>query len=87
MATVAARVPRSVRRVVTVLVVAAIIEFFVVPQWAGAREAADVLSGLSPLLLAAGVLLEVASLCAYFQLTRSLLPPEGRPSFVRMARI
>ncbi|MGH9224792.1 MAG: lysylphosphatidylglycerol synthase transmembrane domain-containing protein [Acidimicrobiales bacterium] len=87
MATTRRRVPRSVRRVAAVLVVAAIIEFFVIPQWAGAREAAGILSGVGPFLLALGGLLEVASLCAYFQLTRSLLPAEQRPSLARMARV
>jgi len=87
MAVAARRVPRSLRRVATVLIVAAVIEFFVIPQWARAREAADILSEVSPLLLLAGVLLEVAALCAYYQLTRSLLPAETRPPFLRMARI
>jgi uncharacterized protein (TIRG00374 family) len=82
-----ARVPRSVRRIAAVIVVAAIVELFVLPQIAGARRAAGVLSHLNPLLLAAGVLFEAAALSSYFQLTRSLLPGSTRPSFGLMARI
>ncbi len=81
------RVPRSVRRVVAVLVVAAIVEFFVLPQLATARGSAETLRDVSALLLAVGVALEAAALVAYFQLTRSLLPGATRPSFLRMARI
>lgn len=82
-----ARIPRSVRRIAAVIIGAAVVELFVLPQVAGARRAAGVLSHLNPLLLAAGVLLEAGALSAYFQLTRSLLPPATRPSLARMARI
>lgn len=81
------RVPRSVRRVLTVLVMAAVVEFFVVPQLAGARRATKLLAQVNPWLLLLGLLLEVGALGAYFQLTRSLLPAENRPSLFRMARI
>ena len=67
--------------------VAALIEFFVLPQVAGARRAAHLLGSVSPALVGLGVALEAAALLAYFQLTRSLLPRAGRPSLVRMARI
>lgn len=82
-----ARVPKPVRRVTTILIVVAVVEVFVVPQVAGARRAAGRLSEVNPALLVAGVLLEAASLGAYFQLTRSLVPALSRPSFARMARI
>lgn len=82
-----ARVPRSVRVATTLLVLAAIVELFVLPQVAGARRAAGVLSGVNPLHIALAVGLEGAALAAYFQLTRSLLPASSRPSFGRMARI
>ena len=81
------RVPRSVRRVVAVLAVAAIVEFFVLPQWATARGSARTLGDVSGWLLLLGLGLEAAALGAYFQLTRSLLPPATRPTFPRMARI
>ncbi|MDQ4098491.1 MAG: YbhN family protein [Actinomycetota bacterium] len=81
------RIPKPVRRVVTILVVAAIIEFFVLPQVAGARRASHLLADVNPLLLTLGLALEGAALGAYFQLTRSLIPPEERPSLWDMARI
>jgi len=84
---VIARVPRSLRRIVTLLVVAALIEFFVLPQIAGARRAAHLLGQVNPALVGLGVALEVAALLVYFQLTRSLVPKPSRPSFRRMAQI
>jgi uncharacterized protein (TIRG00374 family) len=84
---VIARVPRPVRRVATLLIVAAIVEFFVLPQVAGARRAAHLLGSVNPALVALGLALEVAALLAYFQLTRSLVPRSDRPSLLRMARI
>lgn len=84
---VIARVPRSVRRIATLLVVAALIEFFVLPQVAGARRAAHLLDQVSPALVGLGVALEAAALLTYFQLTRSLVPKASRPSFRRMAQI
>ncbi|MFP5319013.1 MAG: YbhN family protein [Acidimicrobiia bacterium] len=81
------RVPRPLRRVLAVLIVAAIVEFFVLPQMATALGSARTLAEVSGWLLLLGVGLEVAALCAYFQLTRSLLPAATRPAFPRMARI
>ena len=80
-------VPKSVRRILAILVVAAIVEFFVLPQVAGARAASRSLADLNPLLLVLGLALEAAALVAYFQLTRSLIPPAERPSLFGMARI
>ncbi len=84
---VIARVPRPVRRIGTVLVVAALVEFFVLPQVAGARRAAHLLGGVNPALVALAVAFEVAALLVYFQLTRSLLPRGARPPFRRLAQI
>jgi uncharacterized protein (TIRG00374 family) len=81
------KIPKSVKRVVTILVVAAIVEFFVLPQVAGARRASHLLADVNPLLLVLGLALEGAALVAYFQLTRSLIPPAERPSLLTMARI
>jgi putative heme transporter len=68
-------------------VVAAIVEFFVLPQVAGARRASQTLAAVNPVLLTLGLALECAALVAYFQLTRSLIPPAERPSLWDMARI
>ena len=75
-----AAIPKSIRRVVAILAVAAVVEIFVVPQFAGARQASHTLAGVNPLLLTLGLALEVAALVAYFQLTRSLIPPRERQS-------
>src|SRR2546421_700307 len=56
---VIARVPRSVRRIVTLLAVAALIEFFVLPQIAGARRAAHLLGQVNPALVGLGVVLNL----------------------------
>lgn len=85
---VTARVPRPVRRVAALLIVGALVEFFVVPQIGGARRAAHLLGRVNPALVALGVALEIGALLAYFQLTRSLLPRQSpRPSLFRMAQI
>jgi uncharacterized protein (TIRG00374 family) len=73
--------------VVTLLVMAAIFEFFVLPQVAGARKAAHLLAHVHPLQVTLAVLLEGLALGAYFQLTRSLIPARQRPSFSRTARV
>jgi len=80
-------IPKSIRRVIAILAVAAIVEFFVLPQFAGARRASHLLAHVNPLLLTLGLALEVAALVAYFQLTRSLIPPSERPSLFRVAQI
>ena len=80
-------VPKPLRRILAILVVAAIVEFFVLPQVAGARRASSLLAHVNPFLLALGFALEGAALVAYWQLTRSLIPPAERPSLFRVARI
>ena len=59
------------------LLLALIIEYLVVPQLAGPRKVAHLITEVNPLLLLAGVALEAASLFSYAQLARSVLP-EGR---------
>jgi uncharacterized protein (TIRG00374 family) len=82
-----AAVPKPVRRILAILIVAAIVEFFVLPQVATALEASRSLTHVNPVLLVLGLGLEAAALVAYWQLTRSLIPPAERPSLFRMARI
>jgi uncharacterized protein (TIRG00374 family) len=55
------------------LVVAAVIEYAVLPQIAGARRSVRLLSGISPLWLVVGVLAEALSLLAYARLTQVTL--------------
>lgn len=71
---------RSVRSLVQILAFALVMHLFVIPQLGGAREAVDTIRDVSPLLIAAAVALEVASLLAYARLTQILLAVEHRPS-------
>lgn len=81
------RVPKSLRRVVTVLVALIIVEYLVLPQVAGARKSLALLSSVSILDLVLGVLLEVAAIGAYAKLTQAALPPGARPPFSTVVRI
>lgn len=75
------------RRVATLLALVLVVEYLVLPQLAGTREAVHLLGRIQPAWVVVGVVLEAASLAAYAQLTRSLLPRPGRPSLAMMARI
>ena len=78
--------PRTLRRLVSLLVLAAVVEYLVLPQVAGARHSVHLLlhANVGLALVAAG--LEVASLLAYAGLTESLLP-RHRVSYGRINRI
>lgn len=65
---------RVARRLISVLAFAFVIHAFVIPQIVGARRSVDVVGSVSPWLVAAAVSLEAASLVAYAELTRRLLP-------------
>jgi uncharacterized protein (TIRG00374 family) len=69
------------------LVAALVVEFLVLPQLAGSRKALDLVREVDWRWLVAGALLEIASLTAYAQLTRSLLPPNDRLSLATTGRI
>lgn len=81
------RIPTWLRRGAGLVIVLLLLEYVVLPQLAGARDALHVLSGVRPLPLVLGVALEVASLAAYSMLTRGVLPAAGRPSLWTLARI
>jgi uncharacterized protein (TIRG00374 family) len=70
-------IPRSLRRVVRWLVFALVIEYLFLPQIAGSRKAIHLLGQVDPAYLLAGLGLEAASIVAYGQLTRSVLPGKG----------
>ncbi len=78
---------RRIRRVLTLLVLAVIIEELVLPQLAGTREALHLLNQIQPAWVIAGILLEAAALTCYGQLTRSLLPRATRPPLGTVMRI
>ena len=64
-----------------------VIEYLVVPQVAGARQAVHVLLDVNLALVGLAVALEVAALLAYGRLTRAALPQAARPSFTTIMRI
>jgi len=66
--------PRYVRRIVVGLVLALVVEYLVLPQIAGARRSLGLLSHVNLLYVLAGLALEAASLLAYAQLNRGVLP-------------
>lgn len=79
--------PRTVRHLAELLLVGFIVEYFVVPQIGGTHKALHVLASVNPFLPVLGVLLEVLSLVAYFELTRSLIPKSSDPGFATTSRI
>ena len=80
-------VPGPVLQIGRLLVLALIIEYLVVPQIAGTRKAIHTLGQVDPLLLLLGVGLEAASIVAYAQLTRAVLPAGSQPSLFKLFRI
>lgn len=66
---------------------ALIIEYLVVPQLAGPRKVAHLLTEVNPVLLLMGLLLEAAALLSYARLTKTLLPSRDRISLFTLFRI
>jgi uncharacterized protein (TIRG00374 family) len=76
------------RRGVLFFILVLIIEYLVVPELVGASKDLNLLGRVNPGWLAAGVLLEGASLFCYGLLTRALLPPGSvNPGLSRLFRI
>jgi uncharacterized protein (TIRG00374 family) len=80
-------IPAPVLHIGRLLVLALIVEYLIVPQIAGTRDALKTLTRVDPLWLLLGLLFECASLAAYAQLTRSVLPTETDPGFSKVLRI
>jgi uncharacterized protein (TIRG00374 family) len=76
----------SILRVAQVVIFFVVL-YFLLPQVTGLRHSFKLISGLNPFLVTAAVVAEMASLVAYAQLTRSLLPPAGRPKIWTVMRI
>lgn len=81
------RVARRASVVARVLVAAGVLHFLVLPQVGGTRKALTLLAAVDPRLVAGAVVLEVLSLAAYAQLSRSLLPMSSRPTLWTASRI
>jgi hypothetical protein len=78
---------RRIRRIVTILVGAVLVEYLVVPQLAGARKAVSLLGQVQLGWLVAGAVLYAAAIASYAELTRTLLPAADRPPFRTVLRI
>ena len=79
--------PRTVRHLAELLLAGFIVEYFVAPQIGGTHKALNVLASVNPFLLVAGLVLEVLSWVAYFELTRVLIPKNSDPGFAALSRI
>jgi uncharacterized protein (TIRG00374 family) len=79
--------PRPVYTLGRLLILALLVEYLVVPQLAGPRKILHLIDQVNPLLLLAGMLLEIAALLSYAQLTRSVLPASSRVRYFNILRI
>jgi len=70
-----------------VLITLLIVEYLVLPQLIGASKSFALLRRINFAYLALGIALEVASLVAYAQLTRSVLPQESAPRLSKVLRV
>jgi uncharacterized protein (TIRG00374 family) len=77
----------TLRRVVVIIVTLLVAEYLVVPQLAGAGKSLALLRHINLGYLALGIILEAASLVAYAQLTRSVLPAESAPGLMKVLRV
>jgi uncharacterized protein (TIRG00374 family) len=80
-------IPAPVLHIGQILLIALVIEYLVLPQIAGTRDALKTLTKVDPLWLLLGVALECLSIAAYAELTRTVLPRETDPGFFRVLRI
>ena len=79
--------PRPVLHLGRLLILALLVEYLVVPQLAGPRKVAHLITQVNPLLLLAGVGLEAGALLAYSRLTLTVLPRSSRVRFFTLFRI
>jgi uncharacterized protein (TIRG00374 family) len=79
--------PSPVWHIGRLLLLALIIEYLIVPQLAGPRKLVHLLTEVNPLLLLAGVALEIGAWLSYTQLTRTVLPPQTGIGLFTLARI
>lgn len=78
--------PREVRIILSVGCLVFVIKLLVLPQFASARHSLHLLTSLSPYLVVVAVLLEMAAIYSYVELTRSVLYPHapGRFTLLRV---
>ncbi len=80
-------VPRWVRWAFPLVVVLAVAAFVLSSRLDDAETAVAAARSISPWLLGAATLTQLASIAAQVQLTRIVLPEDHRPSFTTMARV
>jgi uncharacterized protein (TIRG00374 family) len=81
-------VVKPLRRGILIFALVLIIEYLVVPELVGASKDLNLLGQVNPAWLAAGVVLEVASLFCYGLLTQAVLPARAHnPGLSRLFRI
>jgi hypothetical protein len=80
-------VPAPVRHLLKLGIVLLIIEYLVLPQIAGTRQAIHLLGGVDVAWLVLGLVLEGGALVAYAQLTRAVLPARSDPGLTTVLRI
>src|ERR1022692_4132362 len=78
--------PREIRIILSVGSLVFVFEYFVLPQFASARHSLHLLALLNPVLVGLAVLLEMAAIYAYVELTRAVLYPHA-PSRFNILRV
>ncbi len=67
--------PREIRIILSVGLLVFVFEYFVLPQFASARQRLNLLSSLNPFVVALAVVFEMAAIYSYVELTRTVLYP------------
>ena len=73
--------PREIRIILSVGSLMFVFEYLVLPQFASARRSLHLLAQLNPFLVVLAVLLEMAAIYAYVELTRAVLYPHAPSRF------
>jgi len=78
--------PREIRLILSFGSLIFVFEYFVLPQFASARHRLHLLSSLNPIIVALAVILEMAAIYSYVELTRTVLFPHapGRFNILRV---
>ncbi|MGH9078085.1 MAG: lysylphosphatidylglycerol synthase transmembrane domain-containing protein [Acidimicrobiales bacterium] len=80
-------IPRPVRHLARLGIMLLIVEYLVLPQIAGSRQAIHLVGGVSLGWLLLGLVLEASALFAYAQVTRAVLPARSDPGIGTVMRI
>jgi uncharacterized protein (TIRG00374 family) len=75
------RIPRQVRRVLSLGVLIFIFEYLVIPQFGTAKKSLHLLNEVNPVLLLLAVLVEAAAIASYSELTRAVFTPHALKRF------